>query len=170
MSLAIAINVSALQFRQRAFPERLRSIISNAGIDPESLHVELTESALMQNVDEAIAILNKIKALGVKVAIDDFGTGYSSLSRLSCLPLDKLKVDQSFVHGIGTNPASRAITDAIIALGRNLKLEVIGEGIESWDELAYLEERGCQQAQGFLFSEPLSAPEFARRYREAALM
>lgn len=170
MSLAIAINVSALQFRQRAFPDRLGSIISNARIDPQSLHVELTESAVMQNVDEAVETLNKIKSLGVKIAIDDFGTGHSSLSRLSCLPLDKLKVDQSFVHGIGTNPSGRAVTDAIIALGRNLKLDVIGEGIESRAELAYLKERGCMQAQGFLFSQPLSASEFARRYGDAALI
>lgn len=166
ISVAMSINVSPLQFRQRAFPERLGAIISRSGMDPNLLQVEVTESTLMDSVDEAVEILGKIKSLGVKVAIDDFGTGYSSLSRLSRLPLDKLKVDQSFVHGISTDPASRAVTEAIIALGRNLKLDVIGEGIESEADLSYLEQHGCAQGQGFLFSRPLPASEFARWYRD----
>jgi diguanylate cyclase (GGDEF)-like protein/PAS domain S-box-containing protein len=169
MLISMAINVSPLQFRQRTFPERLGRIIAGSGIDPSSLQLEVTESTVMENVDEAVEILNRVKALGVKVALDDFGTGYSSLSRLSRLPLDKLKVDQSFMLDIEKDATSRAITEAIIALGRNLRLEVIGEGIESEDAMRYLEEHGCQQAQGFWISEPLPASEFAKWYRERAV-
>jgi diguanylate cyclase (GGDEF)-like protein len=166
LELTIAINVSPLQFRQPKFADRLNGIIANAGIDPSQLVVEVTESAVMDNVDDAVEILNRIKSLGVKVALDDFGTGYSSLSSLSSLPLDKLKVDQSFVRRIERDKASRTVTEAIIALGHSLKLEVVGEGIESEDVLRYLRTHGCNQAQGFWFSQPLPPEEFAERYWE----
>ncbi len=167
--VTIAINVSPLQFRQRSFAERLRAIIDSAGVSPGSLQVEVTESAVMDSVDEAVRILDEIKGYGIKVALDDFGTGYSSLSRLGVLPLDKLKVDQSFVKGVESERTSRAIIDAIIALGRTLNLEVVGEGIESDDAMSYLRERHCDQAQGYLISRPLSAADFAAwmRRREA---
>lgn len=165
MRLTIAINVSPLQFRQPTYAERLSSIISDTGMDPTCLEIEVTESAVMENVDEAIAILNRIKSLGVKVALDDFGTGYSSLSSLTSLPLDKLKIDQSFVRRIERHQASRAVTEAIIALGRSLRLDVHGEGIESENTLRYLRRHGCNQAQGYWFSRPLSAPEFSLLYR-----
>jgi EAL domain-containing protein (putative c-di-GMP-specific phosphodiesterase class I) len=131
-------------------------------VNPSCIQLEVTEGMIMQSIDEAVQILNDIKALGVKVALDDFGTGYSSLSRLSSLPLDKLKVDQSFVRRIESDAASRSVTDAVIALGHSLRLEVIAEGIESEGSLRYLQDRGCQQAQGYLFSRPLQAQEFAR--------
>lgn len=165
LNIPVAINVSPLQFRQPSFAEKLNDIISSAGIDPQCIELEVTESAIMDNLDEAIEILNKIKSLGVSVALDDFGTGYSSLSRLSSLPLDKIKVDQSFVRQIGADQASRAVTEAIIALARSLRLEVVGEGIESEDAFRYLQERGCNQAQGFWFSPPLPPAEFAQWYR-----
>jgi diguanylate cyclase (GGDEF)-like protein/PAS domain S-box-containing protein len=161
LKMTIAINVSPLQFRQKGFADKLSRIMSESGIDPSCVQLEVTESAVMENLDDAVAILNRIKSLGVKVALDDFGTGYSSLSHLSSLPLDKLKVDQSFVKRIGSDQASQAVTEAIIALGRSLKLEVIGEGIESEDALRYLREHGCDQAQGYWFSQPLPALEFA---------
>lgn len=104
--------------------------------------------------------MKRIKSLGVNVALDDFGTGYSSLSRLTSLPLDKLKVDQSFVRRVEYDAASRAVTEAVIALGRSLKLDVHGEGIETENALQYLREHGCNQAQGFLFSKALPAAEF----------
>ncbi|WP_157691648.1 bifunctional diguanylate cyclase/phosphodiesterase [Noviherbaspirillum autotrophicum] len=166
LKATIAINVSPLQFRQQKFAEKLSRILADTGMDPTSLEIEVTESAIMENLDEAVKILNRIKALGVKVALDDFGTGYSSLSSLSSLPLDKLKVDQSFVRRIERDQASRAVTDAIITLGRNLELEVHGEGIESEIALRYLQEHGCHQAQGYWFSRPLPAAEFARWYWE----
>lgn len=163
--IQIAINVSPLQFRQGAFMERLIRIVSDSGIDPAFLQLEVTESTVMENVDEAVKTLQRIKVLGMKVALDDFGTGYSSLSHLSTLPLDRLKVDQSFIRRIGHDRTSRAITKAIIVLGHTLKLEVVGEGIESEDALDYLRKQGCDQAQGFLFSSPLPADEFAKWYR-----
>ncbi|HJV74832.1 MAG TPA: EAL domain-containing protein, partial [Noviherbaspirillum sp.] len=166
LQISVAINVSPLQFREKGFAERLRQIIADTEIDPACVQVEVTESAVMQNLDEAVAILNRIKSLGVKVALDDFGTGYSSLSHLSSLPLDKLKVDQSFVKRIGSDQASKAVTEAIIALGRSLKLEVVGEGIESADALRYLKNYGCDQAQGYWFSRPLPAAEFSEWYRQ----
>ncbi|GAB3550621.1 hypothetical protein GCM10027343_33870 [Noviherbaspirillum agri] len=166
LELTIAINVSPLQFRHAAFADKLSGIITDAGIDPSRLEIEVTESAVMENIDDAVAILNRIKSLGVKVALDDFGTGYSSLSSLSSLPLDKLKVDQSFVRRIERDQASRAVTEAIIALGRSLKLNVVGEGIESENALRYLEEQGCNQAQGYWFSQPLPPAEFAAWCRQ----
>ncbi len=162
LHITLAVNVSPLQFRQAGFAARLGNILSGTQVDPACMQLEVTESMIMDNVDEAVQILNSIKELGVKVALDDFGTGYSSLSRLSRLPLDKLKVDQSFVRGIESDAGSRAVTDAVIALGHSLRLEVIAEGIESEGSLRYLREQGCQQAQGYLFSRPLQADDFAR--------
>ncbi|HJV84064.1 MAG TPA: EAL domain-containing protein [Noviherbaspirillum sp.] len=160
--IAIAVNVSPLQFRQRAFAEKLGSIITESGMDPTCLEIEITESAVMENVNEAVEILNRIKSLGVRVALDDFGTGYSSLSSLTSLPLDKLKVDQSFVRRIERDQASRTVAQAIIGLGRSLRLSVHGEGIESEDALLFLEAHGCNQAQGYWFSRPLPSAEFAQ--------
>jgi diguanylate cyclase (GGDEF)-like protein len=169
LALTIAINVSPLQFRQRAFADKLSAIITDSGIDPACLEIEVTESTIMESVDEAVEILNRIKSLGVKIALDDFGTGYSSLARLSSLPLDKLKVDRSFVQRIERDQASRAVTDTIIALGRSLRLDVVGEGIESEYALRYLEQHGCNQAQGYWFSRPLPALEFGQWQRQQPL-
>ncbi len=166
LRLTLAVNVSPLQFRQKGFAERLREIIADTGMDPGCLEIEVTESAVMDNISEAVGMLDRIKSLGVKVALDDFGTGYSSLSILTSLPLDKLKVDQSFVRRIERDPACRAVTEAVIALGRSLRLSIHGEGIESEDTLRYLEEQGCNQAQGYWFSKPLPAAEFMQWHRE----
>lgn len=122
----------------------------------------MTESTIMENVDAAVKILDQIRALGVKVALDDFGTGYSSLTSLSTLPLDKLKVDQSLVRRVEADHASRAVTEAIITLARSLHLEVHGEGIESAFALEFLQQQGCHQAQGYWFSRPLPATDFAQ--------
>jgi diguanylate cyclase (GGDEF)-like protein/PAS domain S-box-containing protein len=160
LPINMAINVSPLQFRQQAFVEKLRAIILETNIDPAFLEIEVTESTLMESMEDAVAIIKRIKSLGVKVALDDFGTGYSSLSSLTTLPLDKLKVDQSFVLRVEHDVASRAVTEAVIALGRSLKLDVHGEGIETEGALHYLQKLGCNQAQGFLLSEALPATEF----------
>lgn len=166
LKLTIAINVSPLQFRQRNFAEKLRSIISESRIDPSYLEIEVTESAIMENIGDAVEILNRIKSLGVKVALDDFGTGYSSLSSLTSLPLDKLKVDQSFVRRIDQDQASRSVTETILSLGRSLKLHVHAEGIDSDTALRYLRLHGCNHAQGYWFSPPLPAARFVQWYRE----
>ena len=164
--VAIAINVSPQQFRLRRFAQRLSEIVEASGIDPCFLQLEVTESSVMENVPEAIDILNAVRAMGIKVALDDFGTGYSSLSYLGSLPLDKLKIDQSFVRRLGEDQTSRAIIEAIIALGRSLSLEVVGEGIETDEILAYLQTHGCDQGQGYFFARPMVNSEFARWYSE----
>ncbi len=165
-AVAISVNVSPLQFRQRGFAQQLGGIVRTAGIDPAYLLVEVTESTVMGNVEDAIQTLNKLRADGIGVALDDFGTGHSSLSHLSTLPLDKLKVDRSFIQHLHRDHSTRAVTAAIIALGKTLRLEIVGEGIESADALKYLEEHDCNQAQGYFISHPLSAPDFARWYRK----
>jgi len=162
----IAINVSPQQFRLRRFAQRLSEIVEASGIDPRCLQLEVTESSVMENVPEAIDILNAVRAMGIKVALDDFGTGYSSLSYLGSLPLDKLKIDQSFVRRLGEDQTSRAIIDAIIALGRTLRLEVVGEGIETDEILSYLQTHGCDQGQGYFFARPMANHEFARWYSQ----
>lgn len=166
MRLTLAVNVSPLQFKQKGYAESLCQIMSDTGMDPTCLEIEVTESTVMDNINEAVGILNRIKSLGVKVALDDFGTGYSSLASLTTLPLDKLKVDQSFVRRIERDPACRSVTEAIIALGQSLQLSIHGEGIESEAALLHLEEHGCHQAQGYWFSKPLSAAEFVQWYHE----
>ncbi|HLO64675.1 MAG TPA: EAL domain-containing protein, partial [Azonexus sp.] len=165
MRIPIAVNVSPLQFKKHDFAETLKQVLVTTGVDPSCIHLEVTESAVMESLGEAIGILRKVKALGVKIALDDFGTGYSSLSRLASLPLDKLKVDQSFVRQIDSDSASRAVTEAIITLGRKLKLDVVGEGIESEHALRYLQAHGCNQAQGNWFSAPLTASQFTQWHR-----
>jgi diguanylate cyclase (GGDEF)-like protein/PAS domain S-box-containing protein len=161
----IAINVSPVQFRQRAFASQLAATVRGSGIDPECLQIEVTESMVMDNLPETIATLHKIRSMGISIALDDFGTGYSSLSYLSSLPLDKLKIDRSFISQIRSHQPSQAITEAIIALGRSLNLKVVGEGIESEEDREYLRDHGCDQGQGYLFSRPLPAAEFESWYR-----
>jgi diguanylate cyclase (GGDEF)-like protein/PAS domain S-box-containing protein len=164
--ISMALNVSPLQFRQRGFAQRLQAIVQTAGLDPSCIQIEVTESTVMGNLDDAVNTLNSIRSVGIQIALDDFGTGYSSLSHLSNLPLDKLKVDQSFVRRLQYDNSSKAITMAIIALGRTLNLEVVGEGIESEDAFAYLDEQGCNQAQGYFISRPLLPADFSHWYRE----
>jgi diguanylate cyclase (GGDEF)-like protein/PAS domain S-box-containing protein len=163
--VSIAINVSPVQFRQRAFASQLAQTVKQSGIDPECLQIEVTESMVMDNLPETIATLNKIRSMGIHIALDDFGTGYSSLSYLSSLPLDKLKIDRSFISQIGCHERSQSVTEAIIALGRSLNLKVVGEGIESEQAWDYLRSHGCDQGQGYLFSKPLPAAEFESWYR-----
>jgi diguanylate cyclase (GGDEF)-like protein/PAS domain S-box-containing protein len=161
LRVTIAVNVSPLQFRQKAFADSLRRVVEQSGTDPNWLQIEVTESTVMENVQDAIATLTELKSAGIKVALDDFGTGYSNLSNLGSLPLDKLKLDQSFVRNVDHDPRSRAIANAVIALGRAFGLEIVGEGIESREVLQYLGAQGCDQAQGYWFSRPLPAAEFA---------
>ncbi len=168
--VVIAMNVSPLQFRQRGFVSRLLDIVHSANIEPGTLQIEINESAVMESVDDAIETLTAIRDAGISIALDDFGTGYSSLSYLSHLPLDKLKVDQSIVHQLIANKSSQAITEVIIALGKMLSLDIVGEGIESLQELDYLRLHGCHLAQGNFFSQPLPAAEFVNWHREHMTM
>ena len=163
--LLLAVNLSAQQFQQPGLIEQLRAVLADTGLPATSLELEITESALMQQGQDAVAMLMALKDLGVRLAIDDFGTGYSSLAYLKRFPLDKLKIDQSFVRDIPNDPGDMGITAAIIALARTLRLEALAEGVETAEQLAFLREQGCDTYQGYLFSRPVPAEEFALRLR-----
>ncbi|MCS0633692.1 EAL domain-containing protein [Telluria mixta] len=156
--VSIAVNVSAVEFRQRDFFDHALAILEETGADPACLQLELTETVLMRDVATSADLLARFKALGVKIAVDDFGTGYSSLSYLSQFPIDVLKIDQSFVRAIdGEAGKNGAIVGAVIDMGRNLHQRVIAEGVEDEEQLAFLKAHECNEAQGYLFSRPVDA-------------
>ena len=155
--LRMSVNVSAVQFRQRDLVERVAQALSAAGLEPERLELEITESILLQNTEEALATLGRLKALGVKVAMDDFGTGYSSLSYLQKFPFDKIKIDRSFVLDMHRSGEAAAIVRAIVQLGHSLGMRTCAEGVENQDQLDRLRREGCGEAQGFLFGRPSPA-------------
>ena len=157
-AVRIAVNISAMQFRDPDLPGTVLAALRASGLDARHLEIELTESIIMEDVERATGSLEQLKTLGLELAIDDFGTGYSSLSYLKRFPIDLLKIDQSFVRDITTDKDDAAITSAIIALTHNLGLRTIAEGVETAEQLAFLEGHGCDEVQGFLFSRPL-APE-----------
>ncbi|HLP98950.1 MAG TPA: EAL domain-containing protein [Sideroxyarcus sp.] len=159
--LAMAVNLSALQFRRGNLLETVKRALGNSGLPAALLELELTESILLQDVDVAIRLLHELREMGVKFSIDDFGTGYSSLSYLKRLAVNKLKVDQSFVRDLAEDADSAAIVKAIIQLGHTLQLTVIAEGVENDAQLAFLGNYGCDQAQGYFFSRPVPAADFA---------
>jgi len=157
----IAVNVSAVEFHGGGFLAGVRAILDETGLDPRCLEIEMTESGLMQDSAPSTEILRALKALGVQIAIDDFGTGYSSLSYLRRFPIDTLKIDQSFVQDIVGENAEAPLVSAIIAMGKSLKLHVIAEGIETPQQLAFLQSQECAEGQGYYFNHALPAAEFA---------
>ncbi len=165
LSPQIAVNVSARQFQQYDVSQLVSTVIGEARISPESLELELTESAVMHDAEASIVTVEKLKQLGVGIAIDDFGTGYSSLSYLKRLPVDLLKIDQSFVRDISNDPNDAAIVRAIITLARSLGMKVTAEGVETEAQMAFLVSYGCQFAQGYLFGKPMTAAELTARMR-----
>lgn len=160
--MRISVNLSARQFQQPNLVETIARTLAETGLDPAYLELELTESSLMKNAETAIETLWKIKEIGVNLAIDDFGTGYSSLSYLKQLPIDVLKIDQSFVRDTTSDADDAAIVMAIIGLAHNLKLKVIAEGVETEEQLTFLRLLRCDEIQGYLCSEPLPAGAFQR--------
>jgi len=160
--VTVAVNVSAMEFRHEAFLEGVFAILKDTGLDPGFLELELTESILMKRVESAASVLQELRARGVRVALDDFGTGYSSLSYLRKFPMDALKIDQSFVRQITTNPDDTTIVSAIISMGRSLKLRVIAEGVETREELEFLQAHQCDEGQGYYFSRPILPEQFAQ--------
>ncbi len=160
--LRISVNISAIDFRQREFVDNLAAILKQTGLPPNQLELEITESVLMQNVDETVDILNRIKAMGVRLALDDFGTGYSSLSYLRRFPIDVLKIDQSFVRGLHENSQDAQLISAIIGMGKSLELNIIAEGVETVEQLNFLRAQHCEEGQGFLFSKAVPAKDFAQ--------
>jgi diguanylate cyclase (GGDEF)-like protein/PAS domain S-box-containing protein len=157
----VAVNISALEFRNRDFLVGVRAILMETGLEPHYLELELTESVLMQNVEFTAATLKVLKSMGVLLAIDDFGTGYSSLNYLRQFPIDTLKIDQTFVRYSTTDAAAAAIVTAASGLGRSLRQRVIAEGVETREQLAFLKSQFCDEGQGYHFGRPVIAREFA---------
>ena len=163
----LAVNVSAMEFRDKEFMTELHAILLETGMDPTKLELEVTESGLMQDTSHTMAVLYALKELGVRIAIDDFGTGYSSLSYLRRFPIDTLKIDQSFVQDIKADSDEVVLVNTIIAMGRSLKLSVVAEGVETQQQLSYLRSQLCTEGQGFYFGKPVPAANFAALMRAA---
>lgn len=157
--IVVAVNLSAVQFRHTSLPDLIGSILNEVKLPPELLELELTEGVAMHDVYRAIAVMDKLHDRGVRMSIDDFGTGYSSLSYLKKFKVYKLKIDQSFVRDISSNLEDKAIVAAIISMSKNLGLQTIAEGVETADQLDYLRKEGCDEAQGYHFSKPLTAEQ-----------
>jgi diguanylate cyclase (GGDEF)-like protein/PAS domain S-box-containing protein len=153
--VSIAVNVSAVQFRQENFPQTIEKVLRETGLDPKYLELELTESLLLSNADVMFSVLQQLTVMGVRLAIDDFGTGYSSLSYLKRFPVSKLKIDGSFIRDVALHQDDAAITIAIISMAKSLKLKVVAEGVENEAQLSFLRGQGCDGIQGYHFSKPL---------------
>ncbi|SKA08174.1 PAS domain S-box-containing protein/diguanylate cyclase (GGDEF) domain-containing protein [Trichlorobacter thiogenes] len=157
----ITVNISALEFRRNDFVEGVRTILHRTGLAAGCLQLEITESVLMRDAESSTIILKQLKDMGVQLAVDDFGTGYSSLSYLRLFPIDVLKIDRSFVHDIGSSEDNGIIVSAVIAMGNSLKQRVVAEGVEVQAQLDFLKALQCEEGQGYLFSRPLVAEQFA---------
>jgi EAL domain-containing protein (putative c-di-GMP-specific phosphodiesterase class I) len=160
--LQVAVNCSARQFQEEAFVALVDQALRETGMPAQRLELEITESVIIHHSEEVNARFRALEGMGVRISIDDFGTGYSSLSYLKRLAIHQLKIDQSFVRDIGSDPNDAAIVSAIITIAHALNLEVVAEGVETPGQLAYLRSAGCDAAQGYLFSKPLPAAEFER--------
>jgi len=160
------VNLSARQFQQPDLTNQVRRALDDSGLDPAYLELEITESNAMQNADNTIYTLRELKNLGVRIAMDDFGTGYSSLNYLKRFPIDTLKLDQSFVREVVTDPTDAAIVSAVISMSHSLKLTVVAEGVETEEQFEFLRKEGCDKIQGFLYSAPLAAEELERYLKD----
>jgi diguanylate cyclase (GGDEF)-like protein/PAS domain S-box-containing protein len=168
--VCMAVNLSARQFADPFLLHDIAEVLHDTGMAPHLLELEITEGMVIQHPEKAVKLLGEIKALGVRLAIDDFGTGYSSLGQLKNFPIDTLKVDRSFIRDIPTDSDDRAITEAIIAMGKTLSLTVVAEGVENVEQETFLRQHACDEMQGYLISKPVPAPQFAEllRHRTAA--
>lgn len=167
-NLVVAVNISALQFRKADFVDGVRELLLESGATPSQIELEITESALMQPSDELFDRLTELVRMGVKLALDDFGTGYSSLAYLKRLPINRLKLDKSFVRDLPGDPEDAAITSAAISMARDLGMEVVAEGVETVEQSAYLAERGCTIMQGYLFAHPMPASALEQQLAASA--
>jgi EAL domain-containing protein (putative c-di-GMP-specific phosphodiesterase class I) len=154
-----------MEFRGDSFLEHVFTTLKDSGLPPDALELEITESALIKRADSAAGVLETLRGSGVQIAIDDFGTGYSSLSYLRKFPIDALKIDQSFVRQISVSPSDAAIVIAIISMGRSLKLRIVAEGVETQEEVNFLQTHQCDEAQGYFFSRPVLPQQFAELLR-----
>jgi diguanylate cyclase len=167
--IRVSVNLSPSQFRGSGLIHSIRRALDDAGLEPQYLEVELTESAVMSDPEESIAILEQLSAMGVLVSVDDFGTGYSSMSYLRRLPIDKLKIDRVFINEIVSRPEDASIVRAIVSLAHSLRLKVVAEGVETPAQLDFLKAVGCDEYQGFHFSRAVPAREFERVVREKSV-
>jgi EAL domain-containing protein (putative c-di-GMP-specific phosphodiesterase class I) len=171
-ALFMSVNLSPKQMAALDITQQIEDVLHETGIEPSSLKLEITESAVMENAELAVEVLNSLKRLGVQLSMDDFGTGYSSLSYLHRFPLDTLKIDQSFVGRISENGDNAEIVRTIVSLAQNLNLAVVAEGIETLGQLSTLRQLGCPYGQGYVFARPLDAPaarQFAFNTPQAVL-
>jgi EAL domain-containing protein (putative c-di-GMP-specific phosphodiesterase class I) len=166
--LRVSVNLSPSQFRGSGLTDTIRGALEGAALDPQYFEVELTESAVMSDPEESIAILEQLSSMGVLVSVDDFGTGYSSMSYLRRFPIDKLKIDRVFISEIASRPEDASIVRAIVSLAHSLRLKVVAEGVETPAQLEFLRAIGCDEYQGYHFSRPLPGNEFERLIREKA--
>ncbi|MEG5032627.1 bifunctional diguanylate cyclase/phosphodiesterase [Microcoleus sp. AT3-D2] len=166
-ALRISVNLSARQFEQANLVEMVRQILAETELEAAYLELEVTETALMTDIDRSVNVLTQLRELGVSIALDDFGTGYSSLNYLQRFPVNMLKIDRSFVQDVLSNPDSATITDAIIALAKSLRLTITAEGIETKEQRDYLQARGCHEGQGFYFSRPANADTITKLLNES---
>jgi EAL domain-containing protein (putative c-di-GMP-specific phosphodiesterase class I) len=160
--IRIGVNLSGYQLQQPLFASRVRSILAEAGMSPESLEFEITETVVMQNPDLAASVLKEFTGMGIQIAIDDFGTGYSSLAYIKRFSVSSLKIDKSFIKDLEKNPTDAAIATAIIAMAASLNLQVVAEGVETVAQLDFLRDKRCDEVQGFLFSEAVPAEQISR--------
>ena len=161
-AIRIAVNVSTHQLRQPGFPKVVARVLEETGLSPAHLELELTESAILEDEDVTTRSLAELHEMGVGLALDDFGTGYSSLSSLRRFPIERVKIDRSFVGDITADPDDAALTTAILSMAQSLGLRVVAEGVETLDQAEFLRARGCHELQGFLFSPAVPAVEFTR--------
>lgn len=164
--IKVSVNISACQFGQYNLTHTVAEILKDTGLEPEWLELEITESALMMDVKAAIITLKDLRKMGVNISIDDFGTGYSSLAYLTQFPIHTLKIDRSFIKDVASDPGDAAIVSTVIAMAQNLNLKVIAEGVETEEQLAFLEQRHCMEVQGFLFSKPVPPEELEEILRK----
>lgn len=160
--IRIAVNLSTRQFQSHDLMETITTALESSGLEPRCLELEITESMIMQDIEKAIATLQRLKQLGVLLSVDDFGTGYSSLAYLKRFPIDALKIDKSFIHGVTSDPDDAAITKTIIAMAHEMRLGVIAEGVEKAEQLAFLNEHNCDEIQGYYYSKPIPPGEFSQ--------
>ncbi|HKN18697.1 MAG TPA: EAL domain-containing protein, partial [Dissulfurispiraceae bacterium] len=160
--ISVAVNLSSRQFDQKDLIKMVRDALNETRLSPQYLELEVTESTVMRNPEEAIQTLKELKEMGIRIAVDDFGTGYSSLSYLKQLPLDCLKIDRSFIKNVSSNVNDATIVRTIIAMAHSMNMEVIAEGVETERQSVFLQEHGCDAMQGFLFYRPLPAEDISK--------
>jgi EAL domain-containing protein (putative c-di-GMP-specific phosphodiesterase class I) len=168
--LVLAVNVSANQLRQTDFVAQVQSLVRRHTVNPKLLKLELTESMLQENIEETIATMNVLKEIGIRFSLDDFGTGYSSLQYLKRLPLDQLKIDQSFIRNIAIDSSDKAIVRTVIAMAHSLNLDVIAEGVETEEQRQLLLGKGCTHYQGYLFGKPVPIVQFDKLLKQGDLL